>query len=190
MEKIKRLLQLECNYRLPEPILDEFLGLAVEIHLDARDVLVMSGQVDPDIFIVKEGILSHSYFDGEKEKVAYFSLPGTMTFSSHCYYFAQPAYYQVEPCCETVVLRISKSAFDRMVEKYHEFSRWALSMAQCQMYFYEKKNAVINGDDRERFLSLVNNRPEIMETVSMRKVASYLHITQSYLSRLKKELLK
>jgi len=47
---------------------------------------------------VKEGILSHSYFDGEKEKVAYFSLPGTMTFSSHCYYFAQPAYYQVEPC--------------------------------------------------------------------------------------------
>lgn len=79
MEKIKRLLQLECNYRLPEPILDEFLGLAVEIHLDARDVLVMSGQVDPDIFIVKEGILSHSYFDGEKEKVAYFSLPGTMT---------------------------------------------------------------------------------------------------------------
>ena len=52
------------------------------------------------------------------------------------------------------------------------------------------KNSVINGDAKERFLSLVKNRPEIMEKVPLKFVASYLGITQSSLSRLKKAVMK
>lgn len=59
-------------------------------------------------------------------------------------------------------------------------------MAHGQLYFFEKKDHVINGDAKERFLSLAQNRPEIMEQVPLGIVASYLGITQSYLSRLKK----
>ena len=58
-------------------------------------------------------------------------------------------------------------------------------MAQCQLYFYEMKQAVINGNARERFKSLMDRRPEIMARVPMKKIASYLGITQSYLCRLK-----
>ena len=72
-------------------------------------------------------------------------MPGTMTFSSHCFYFGEPALYQVEACCPTTLLHISKERFDELAADSHEFCRWVLSMAQCQLYFYEMKQAVING---------------------------------------------
>lgn len=182
---IKELLRKECLFQLSEPTLDKFLGLMDERCLKAREVLVMTGQTDPDIYIVKEGILSHTYLDGQKERTAFFSMPGTMTFSSHCFYFGEPALYQVEACCPTTLLHISKERFDELAADSHEFCRWALSMAQCQLYFYEMKQAVINGNARERFKSLMDRRPEIMARVPMKKIASYLGITQSYLCRLK-----
>ena len=61
-------------------------------------------------------------------------------------------------------------------------------MAYCQLYFYEMKLCVIKGDARERFRSLIQNRPEILEKVPLNAIASYLGITPSYLSRLKKKL--
>lgn len=184
------MLRDECIYQPSEEMLNNFLASMTQIHLHPKEILVMSGEVDPDIYVVKEGILSHSYMDGIREKVMFFSLPGTMTFSSHSYYFGLPSFYQVEACCETILLRMSKSRFDSMINESHEFCHWVLSMAHCQLFFFEKKQAIINGDAKERFMSLITNRPEIMEKVPLKTVASYLGITQSYLSRLKRNILK
>lgn len=186
-EQIKDLLRKECSYELSEPLLDKFIASMDEIILRPREILVMSGEVDPDIYVVKEGILSHTYLDGFKEKTVFFSLPGTMTFSSHSYYLGEPAFYQVEACCDSVILHLSKSRFDEFIASSYEFCRWALSMAQCQLYFFEMKQAVINGNAHERFNALIKNRPEIIGKIPLRTVASYLGITPSYLSRLKKE---
>lgn len=38
---------------------------------------------------------------------------------------------------------------------------------------------------RERFDAMIRNRPEIMENVPLRIIASYLGITPQYLSKLK-----
>lgn len=186
-EQIKDLLRKECNYELSEPMLDRFIESMDEITLRPRDILVLSGEVDPDIYVVKEGILSHTYLDGFKEKTMFFSLPGTMTFASHSYYLGEPAFYQVEACCDSVILHLSKTRFDELIASSYEFCRWALSMAQCQLYYFEMKQAVINGNARERFNALIKNRPEIIGKIPLRTVASYLGITPSYLSRLKKE---
>jgi ribosomal protein L10 len=40
---------------------------------------------------------------------------------------------------------------------------------------------------KERFLSLIENRPEIMANVPLKVIASYLGVTPTYLSRLRKE---
>ena len=80
--------------------------------------------------------------------------------------------------------------FDKFVKESHEFAQWALSMAQCQLYYDELKQSLINGNAKERYLSLLNNRPEILQKVSLGIVASYLGVTQQYLSYIRKQLTK
>ena len=190
MKHLKQLLSEECSYQLRDEIMDQFISSMEEITLHQGDILIADGSLDSNIYIVKEGIMAHTYLSGAKDCCWGFSLPGTMMYSLHPYYFNKPAFYQVIACCDSVVMKQSKEVFDNLIAESHEFARWVLSMAQCQLFFFEKKNSVINGDARERFISLAKNRPEIFQKVPMKIIASYLGITQQYLSNLKKEYKK
>ena len=187
MKQLKQLLSKECSYQLRDEIMDPFISSMEEITLHQGDILIADGSLDSNIYIVKEGIMAHTYLSGTKDCCWGFSLAGTMMYSLHPYYFNKPAFYQVIACCDSVVMKQSKERFDNLIEESHEFARWVLSMAQCQLFFFEKKNSVISGDARERFISLAKNRPEIFQKVPMKIIASYLGITQHYLSNLKKE---
>ena len=190
MKQLKQLLSKECSYQLRDEIMDQFISSMEEITLHQGDILIADGSLDSNIYIVKEGIMAHTYLSGAKDCCWGFSLPGTMMYSLHPYYFNKPAFYQVIACCDSVGMKQSKERFDNLIAESHEFARWVLSMAQCQLFFFEKKNSVISGDARERFISLAKNRPEIFQKVPMKIIASYLGITQQYLSNLKKEYKK
>lgn len=63
-------------------------------------------------------------------------------------------------------------------------------MAQCQFYYYEKKESVINGNVEERYASIEQNRPEILQNVSLRIIASYLGVSPQYLSKIRNKKFK
>lgn len=190
LKRMKSLLAEECTYRLRDEVMTDFLTRMDTVKVKNRSLLIEEGTVNRDIYIVKEGILADIWLDGTNERCWAFSLPGTMRFSYPSYYFGKPAIYSLVACGETEVLHISKAEFDSLVESSHEFARWALSMAQCQIYYFEYKNSVINGDASEKFISLLKNRPEIVKKVPNKLIASYLGITQYYLSKLKRILQK
>lgn len=110
MNTVKELLLKECDYPLSGEVMDRFLESAEELHLKRNEILIMSGKVDANIYVVKEGIMRYSYMNGLREVTYAFSLPGTMIISMFSYYFHLPTFYQIEACCESTVVRITRAA--------------------------------------------------------------------------------
>ena len=191
MNTVKELLLKECDYPLSGEVMDRFLESAEELHLKRNEILIMSGKVDANIYVVKEGIMRYSYMNGLRE-VTYAFFAARHHDHLDVLLLFPPAH--VLP--DRSLLRIDRGQDNPAAVRHADsavattFARWALQMAHGQLFFFEMKNSVINGDAKERFLSLVKNRPEIMEKVPLKFVASYLGITQSYLSRLKKAVMK
>lgn len=98
----------------------------------------------------------------------------------------EPSFVQLEACCESTVMKIPKQRFVELTLRSSDFARWMLWLSTAQLWIYEKKLSVVNGDAKERFESLIKNRPEILEKVSAKIIASYIGITPQYLSRLKR----
>lgn len=188
MEELKKLLAQECSFKLSNKLMDDLLGAAKIVKLEKNDALIMEGSIDPNIYILKEGIIRYSYMDGIKEMTFAFAMPGSVMIAMHSFYAHLPAFYRLEACCKSTVLKISQKHYNNLVETSHEFAQWALSYSYAQLFYFEKKDSVVNGDAKERFLSLCVKRPEIIEKVHMKHIASYLGITRQYLSRLKAEL--
>lgn len=182
---LKESLADECSFLLEDNIMERFLAGGKRIGLSPGEVLIHTGQYDPSVYIVISGVIRHAFMDGNNEHTATFALSPTMFMEYHCFYAGLSSFYQVEACCQSEVLRIPKQHYERMIAESHEFAKWALSMADTQFFQYERKKSLINGDARERFEALIKNRPEIMERVPLRIIASYLGITPQYLSRLK-----
>lgn len=111
-----------------------------------------------------------------------------MMWSAYSYYAGESAVYSYQACCDSVVYRCRKYDFDELTRSNHDFAQWVLCYSQCQLYHFEKKNTLINGNAFERLQALWRNRPEILDKVSKKSIASYLGITQQYLSVLLKKL--
>jgi CRP-like cAMP-binding protein len=175
---------------MEEETMDRFLGLMKEsVVLNEGEALIPFDKCDNSIYVLKSGIIRSVYFDGVQERTFFFALAGTVLISYYAFYRRLPAFFQLEACCDSVVMKVEMNDFLALVKESNDFAQWMMWMSIGQLWFHEMKLSVVNGDARERFESLVKNRPEVVEKVASRILASYIGITPQYLSKLKREFL-
>lgn len=190
MEEMKRLLKKELGYLPDGNEMDNFLGRCVSMHLKRNGIVIEAGTLNSNVYIVKSGIIRFSDMNGDKERTFAFALPGTMFMSKHSFFQGISSYYQVTACCDAELLSISKNDFWEIVTANHSLALWMLNYAYGELFFQEYKNANIqNGSAKERFKSILIDRPQLLENVSQKILASYLGVTPEYYSLLKKQYL-
>lgn len=189
MDDLKKLLNKECSYCLHNETMDRFLELVTDsVELRDGEALIPYGNHDNNVYVLKSGIVRLAYFDGLKEMTFAFAMSGTVMISYHSFYLRDLSFFQLEACCDSVVLRIPRDKFIELTRTSHDFSQWIMWMSIGQLWFFERKLAVVNGDAKERLESLMENRPEILEKVQAKIIASYIGVTPQYLSKLKRRL--
>ncbi len=187
METLRKQLNAECSYSMEDETMDRFIALMTEVELKAGEALIPYGKFDDNVYILKDGIMRTIYFDGLKEITYSFALPGTMMISYYSYYMRSPSFFQLEACCDSVMMKVTKREFVELIRQSNDFAQWIIWLSTAQLWIYEKKLSVVNGDAKERFESLLKNRPEIIEKVSAKIIASYIGITPQYFSKLKRQ---
>ena len=115
MEEFKKILAEEAEYKLSAETMDKFCACMEEIHLKRYDYMIKSGDIDTNIYVVKEGIIRRTHEVGDKIMTNSFAIKGSVLISWHCYYFNQPSYSQFQACCDTVLMRVSKEKFDELI---------------------------------------------------------------------------
>ncbi len=180
----------EGDFHPSEEVVRRLLALGEEVHFGPKKAVIEFGRINRNVYIVKEGILRVVYFEKEKEETYGFASPGTIFLSPHSYYMNQPAVMQFETCKKgCTCIMVPKVKFDRLLVESHEFARWMFDLSMGQFYTSEKKLKYIKGDARERIVAVLKYRPEILEVVSARTLASYIGVTEAYFCRIKKEIL-
>lgn len=190
-ERLKRLLKDELGYLPANNAIEMLMDLGSQVCYSRGDVIIGVGEMNPDIFIVDRGIVRFVDMNGDRERTFGFALAGTVFMSKHSFVMGLPSYYQVEACCETELLVIKREAFRKAINESKDLALWMLDYAYGELFYQEHKNkAIHNGTAAERYRSIYADRPEILEKVPQKIIASYLGVTPEYLSKLKRESLK
>ncbi len=189
-KKLKNLLEQRCRFKISNELFERFIGQTTEITLKDGEVLIPYGKVDTNFYIQKQGVLRTCYFDGDTEKTYGFSDPGAPAMSYHAHFMGQPAVIQVVSCGESVALKMTKKQLDDLINDSHEFAKWMLAIKNIQPYFNEYKFTNITGQAKERYLWMLENRPEVVARVPSKIMASYLGVSPTWLSILKRKICK
>lgn len=187
-ETLKELLKLECDYVMPDEVMDRFLSQGRVMQVRRWHTLIAAGDENPDVYITMDGILRCWYWDENSEKTAFFSTLPTMFINYHTYFGGQPSFYNFQACTPAKIVRIKRQHFDDLIEKSPEFARWNLRLTQTQLYYFELKHKLGTGLAKDRYLALLKEIPDIVQEIPLRVVASYLGITPQHLSRLRRSL--
>lgn len=153
-------------------------------------VLLETGQrSDKSYFVLRGCIRKYYIIDGEERTTAFFTEMDALT--PHCVVENAPSEYCID-CVEDSILVVSSSDMEPEVNgKFPKFETLCKVLSEerlskQQLEFDEFKTS----SPEQRYLSLLQKRPDLVQRVPQHQLASFLGITPQSLSRLRARILE
>ncbi|HLP55387.1 MAG TPA: cyclic nucleotide-binding domain-containing protein [Fluviicola sp.] len=153
-------------------------------------VLLKEGQNSKESYFVLKGCIRTYYIiDGEEKTTAFYTELDALT--PHCVVSKTPSDYYIS-CVEDSLLLISNADMGEEVNrKFPKFD------VMCRMFSEELLakhqvdfDAFKTSSPEQRYLNLLQKRPDLVQRVPQHQLASYLGIKPQSLSRLKARILE
>ncbi|MBL7728418.1 MAG: Crp/Fnr family transcriptional regulator [Dinghuibacter sp.] len=153
-------------------------------------ILLREGQSTKESYFVLKGCIRVYYIiDGEEKTTAFYTEMDALT--PHCVIDKAPSKYFIS-CVEDCILSVSNA--DMEAEVNSKFPKFELMcrrlseelLAKKQIDFDEFKTS----SPEDRYMNLLQNRPDLIQRVPQHQLASYLGIKPQSLSRLRARILE
>lgn len=72
-QELKRMLKEDCGHIPSDEVMDAFLDAGDVFCIEKWSHIIESGQFDPNMYIIMDGLVRVWFWDGDKEKTVYFS---------------------------------------------------------------------------------------------------------------------
>lgn len=152
-------------------------------------MLFKAGKIETNIYFLKKGIARAYANTGDNEITFWFGKEGDAIISMKNYVAGQKGYEDIELLedCELYLAK-TKDLQQLFVEDIH-IANWGRKFAEYELVIAEEK--FISRQFRtalERYRSLLNDSPDLLQRVQLAHIASFLGITQVSLSRIRAQV--
>lgn len=170
---------------LTEDEREAILSLAIFHSVKKHTILLKEGEKSDDGYFVLKGCIRTYYIiDGEEKTTAFYTEMEALT--PHCVISKAPSEYYIS-CVNDTILLVSNP--DMETEIFNKFPKFETLCRILAEEFLAKRQ--INFDEfktsspEQRYLNLLQKRPDLIQRVPQHQLASYLGIKPQSLSRLR-----
>jgi CRP-like cAMP-binding protein len=177
----------EPNFR-PEEI-TKVLEQYKRVEFAKNDFLVREGSIANYYYFLESGFARSFAVDLEGNDITTkFFGPRDLVIDWHSYFLKKHTRENIQAINPCVGWKITFEDFMKLfhIEAFREIGRTRLVNS-----FFELKNhttSMIIDPAKERYLSLVKEKPDLIQSVPLKQIATYLGITDTSLSRIRKEI--
>ena len=172
-----------------EELSEAITDLSEIINVSGGDVILEAGHRTNYICLVVSGLVRGFYIDEEgNDRTKCFSLKGDWCYGYN-YISDMPCPFFLEAEQDTVLAKFYISDINKIKEKYPVIkSKIEELLADSMMKSEQRIYSFISLEAKDRYLTVMKEHPEIIKYAKQEHIASYLGITPSSLSRIKRNL--
>lgn len=156
------------------------------------ELLLKKGAIVNNYYLVENGFLRSFVLDIEGNQVTTgFYTEGNIVLEETSFFLRTATQENIEVLEDSVLWSKNFVVFQEHFnasEKYREWGR--AHLAKNFFEFKQRSLSMITKTAKERYLDLLENQPEVLQKASLKHIASYLGITDTSLSRIRKEILQ
>lgn len=199
---INQLIKEECFFPISDEVVELFIANCEVVKFKKNQPIIEEGICNSSLYVIKKGNIRLSYRDLDKEVIYGFAGPGTFILSPHSFCKHEGAFftYHTLNSCETLCMK--EETLMRLLHESHEFAIMLFYLCICQFDACEMKAQTLSGSAKENYKSLQDglarkryaefqrNHPDLITSMTSKMLASYLGINQTYLSRIRREIIE
>lgn len=170
--------------------MEKVLSSFTRVEFRKHEFLFKEGNILNYYFFIESGFIrSFIYdYDGNEVTTKFYSEP-EIVLDWTSFMLRTPTQENFQANADCVCWRLEFNVFQELfnsVEGFRESGRARFASG----YFELKKHhlSIISLSAKERYLSLIQEHPEILHNASLKHIATYLGITDTSLSRIRKEI--
>ena len=169
--------------------LELILSQFEEIEFQKNDYLIEINKSANFYYFLESGFLRSYTIDYEGNDITTkFFTQEDIVIDWNAYFLKKPCKESVQAITEGKAWKITFSNFMNLfkIESFREVGRTRL----VNNYFELKNHSisVIADKAKDRYLNLIKEKPEVIQNVPLKHIATYLGITDTSLSRIRKEI--
>lgn len=160
------------------------------IEFSKEELLLKENKINKDTFVLESGYVRSYTFNQNGEEVT------TNIFSAPCFVNDFLSFFKQQPTSENYQClthcKLWKMNFEKVQSLFHnypefrEFGRMMLVTNYSRLH--DRMLGMIKDTAENRYRTLMKNHPEIFQNIPLKIIASYLGITDTSLSRIRREI--
>lgn len=149
------------------------------------DSLVAPGQLQKEIYFIKQGVQMYSFEIKGKENILGFSYPPFLAALPESFFMQKPASYSLICLTDSEVDYLTFSELEELFTKSRQVERWFRKLAESVSAGLINRQIELRSTTiEERFKTFCRRSPHLLQLVPHKYIASYLAIDPTNFSKL------
>ncbi|ANH84161.1 cyclic nucleotide-binding protein [Niabella ginsenosidivorans] len=169
---------------------EEIASAHSQMGVEQGTILLEAGKIANEYYIIEKGLFRSFVYDyNGNEITTEFYCPEELLIESFSLFYRSPSMENFQALTSGTVWKINYQTFQQLLDQTEGLREWGRAWATHHLFTMKKRSVnMLTMNATDRYLTLLNERPQIIQQAPLKHVASYLGITDTSLSRIRKEI--
>lgn len=172
---------------LEEELLDIIVNKTETLEFPSRYKLIKTGSIVQKIFFVEKGAIRSYFLKDGSEMTTWFTFENEFITSFYSFISNEPSHETIELLEDSILCAITFNDLNALTIKYPAINQLYRKVLELNFIKQERKLNERFDSAKKKYQDLISYYPEILQRVPLGYIASYLGITQSTLSRIRRK---
>jgi CRP-like cAMP-binding protein len=183
----------EKMYNHPS-IKKEDYALIMDSHTKVKfaknEFILQEGETSNAYYLIEEGLFRSYVFDynGNEITTDFFG-KNQVLIEVASLFLRIPTKENIQALTDGEVWKIDFATFQQLYGSIKGFTEWGRTWMSNQLFISKQRSInMLTQSATERYLNLINEQPQILKHVPLKHIATFLGVTDTSLSRIRKEI--
>lgn len=180
------------NPLITEEDLHKILDAHTLVKFKKNEFLLKADATANEYYILTDGLVRSFVHDYDNNEITTeFFTENKIVIIVSSFFHRIPSRENLQAVTDCRLYKIGHDAFQKLFQEIEGFPAWGSHWFSQQVFSMKQKSLdVIMKTASERYLKLLQEKPQIIRNAPLKQVASYLGVTDSSLSRIRKEIVE
>ncbi len=154
------------------------------------DFIIKEGQTANNYMILEKGLMRSFVYDYNGEDITtYFFTENEVVIEVSSLFQRIPTKEYVQTLTDCTCYKIDFDKFQELFHSIENFREWGRAWLSNSLFEFKQRSvSIIKESATDRYLALLKEKPQILEQALLKNIASFLGVTDTSLSRIRKSI--